>query len=69
MQVSLQNIQYISQSEDGKRLSTNDGVGQNNDPQSMDYPNRLPYKGLCNNYQEGGGGGGPKMSFTKGKIR
>ena len=25
-------------------------------------------KGLCNNYQEGGGGG-PKMSFTKGKIR
>ena len=24
-------------------------------------------KGLCNNYQEGGGG--PKMSFTKGKIR
>ena len=25
------------------------------------------FKGLCNNYQEGGGG--PKMIFTKGKIR
>ena len=28
----------------------------------------LSRKGLCNNYQEGGGGGA-KMSFTKGKIR